>query len=221
MDDEALEELTRSIAIDDPAESAKKLKAFLNSQRSKSGQAVDQNALAAGVSRVVERKLEWDRAILDLGENYADVLSNPKLAALAGAEANKVLQIEMQNEASGRGRRPFYQILSEGAESIRQWARSSGMRLDGATGDDPPDPGNQPRLDAADDPARLERKQTATSRQPTTRVARVRPSGGGQQEPQPVTDEIGRSRSAIAETSTGLPKKSGTAALSRKTGDQI
>lgn len=200
VSDQELEEVARSLAYDDPAEGAKKLKDVVKKLRQPSGEPLDVNAIQQNVSRQVYRQVEFDRAVADFGANYKDILADSKLAALAGADANAVLQQEMEKEQRGQRRKPYSEILMEAGERTRQWAKSVGIDLKapGASTDDPPDQkANEAVVDLAEE--RQQRKQSATGKQPQPRTIRQRRTTHQAEAPTVAPSEIERSRSAISE----------------------
>lgn len=202
--------LGHSFQYDDPEEAGQKLRDAVEKLRGPAeaqGQQVDPEALRNSVLSQVRNTIEWEGAMKDLGTNYNDILSDPYLASLAGARANFYLNQELQREQQTGQRRPFYEVLSQATDEIRQWDAQRRGAPDGQAGDSAdgaPDLEAQAQQQAdvsIDTDARQQRKATASGTQPQPRVVRQRRTAAPAAGQMP--DEVSRAREGIAELQKG------------------
>lgn len=197
------QDLAYTLQHGDEEESAEKLKSVVQQLRQadgEGGEALDVGALENRVRSQVQSKVEWDTAIKDIGRENPDILSDPKLAALSGAHANRVLQQELYREQTeGVARRPFYDILQEGIEDTRKWATQVGFPLttEGDSTEGSPDPEKDADPTVALSDERQEAKVSATGKQPRPRVVRRRRADTRETSGPP--SEVDRARGAIAD----------------------
>lgn len=209
------EGLTRSMQYDDPADSAKQLKAVVEQLRQPTedaGQPFDPDAIRNSVLSQVRNTIEWEGAMKDLGGEFNDILSDPYLASLAGARANFYLNQELERERRGQPRRPFYDALAQGTDEIRQWAKAQGMKVVSTSEDsadaspDQADRSQNVQVNV-NDAQRQQRKVTASGTQPQPRVVRQKrtvPVDGAT-----LPSEVDRSRNAIADIQKGRGQLAG------------
>ena len=72
-------------------------------------------------ARVLER-VEWSTALTRFGEDYQDILQDPKVTGIAGSMGRALYQQAIQEaHTNGTPRPPYYDIFKEAGDRTREW----------------------------------------------------------------------------------------------------
>ena len=115
-------ELVEALQYGKPEVAAAALKKTVSQLAQTGGGGPDAAATAAQVEARVYEKLEWSTALNRFGEEYQDILKDPRVAGIAGSNTRELYQQAMQDSAmNGTPRRPFYEIFAEAGDKTREW----------------------------------------------------------------------------------------------------
>lgn len=209
------EALTKSIQFDDPADSAKKLKEFVEQTNLRAEAVAASKQTDAppplnvdAVARRVTDKLEWDNSLVNLATHHSDILVVPELAGMVAGIAKQQFEADLakiREEGTGT-RRPFQEYFDNGIARVREItgrakpADANGQQDSPAAPNGTPKNGNgqQQHTQVDLDPSRVALKRALPS-QPTPRRAASPGAAPAAQVEFTESADLARRQSAISE----------------------